>query len=211
MSESAQTSAATIAVLLLDEGGRVSAANEAARALWHFAEGDVPGVAFAALFAFEVVSSDPEMLAVQWDALLASALGRTLTLSAQPRGDEAPAARDVRVRLEKISSPGVPGGYLATAEPPAPRVAAAGDDDLAAGFRLLAEGGAAGFFDLNLTAGRVHFLQPGKNFSATPAPSSPTRSIPGARSSTPMIPPPHLIAWEKNTQPAPARSTPNSA
>ena len=47
------------------------------------------GQLFASLFAFEIVSSDPDFLDAQWDALIASALNRDATLSAQP----APAIR----------------------------------------------------------------------------------------------------------------------
>jgi PAS domain S-box-containing protein len=143
---------APAAVLVLNAAGRVTAANTSARALWQAGETELLGEPFATLFAFEIVSPDPEFLEAQWEALLVSALDRSATLAAQPR---AGAPRDVRVRLEKILGP-VP-GYLAAIQPPAPPAAAPGGDDTAAGLALLAAKGAAGFFDLQLAAGRVRF------------------------------------------------------
>jgi PAS domain S-box-containing protein len=143
------------AVLMLDASGRVTAANASARALWQSTDGELVGEAFASLFAFEVVSNDPEFLEAQWDVLLASALDRATPLSAQPREGT---ARDVRVRLEKPLGAAV--GYIATVQPPAaaPSASAApGDDDTSTAFRLLAEKGGAGFFDLNLKGDRVQF------------------------------------------------------
>ena len=155
-SRSAQTlaaAAATPAVLILDAAGLITCANAAARSFWQASENDLAGKPFATLFAFEIVSSDPEFIEAQWDALLISALDQTATLSAQPREG---AAREVRVRLEKILHPAP--GYLATAQPPTPPPSIApGLDDTAAGFALLANQGATGFFDLHLAAGRVHF------------------------------------------------------
>jgi len=149
-------------VLVLDAAGRVTAANATARALWQTGENELLGDALAALFAFEVTSNDPEFLDAQWEVLLASALDCTTPLSAQPREG---APREVRVRLEKILGP-VPAlgavaglGYIAVVQPPAPPAAAVapGGDEAAAGFKLLADKGAAGFFDLDLKAGRVRF------------------------------------------------------
>ena len=141
---------APAAVLLLDAAGRITAANTTARALWQTGPTALLGEPFTTLFAFEIVSLDPEFPEAQWDALLASALDRSATLSAQPRQG---APREVRVCLEKTLGPHP--GYLATIQPPPPP--AAGGDDTAAGLALLADEGAAGFFDLQLAAGRVHF------------------------------------------------------
>ncbi len=143
---------APAAVLLLDAAGRVTAVNTAARALWRAGGTALVGEPFATLFAFEIVSRDPDFLEAQWEALLISTLDRSATLSAQPR-EGAPA--EVGVQLEKILGP-VP-GYLAVIQPPAPPAAPSGGDDPAAGYALLAEKGAAGFFDLQLAAGRVRF------------------------------------------------------
>jgi PAS domain S-box-containing protein len=142
------------AVLVLDGAGRIASANTTARRLWQTAEGEFAGEAFASLFAFEVTSSDPEFLEAQWDVLLASALDRDAILAAQPREG---APREVRVRLEKVVGPA--GGYIAAVQPPRAEIAAAGPatagDSIA--FALLAEKGAAGFFDLDLKSGRVVF------------------------------------------------------
>ncbi len=145
------------AVLQLDAAGRVTGANAAARTLWQSGADSLAGEAFSALFAFEVVSSDPEFLEAQWEVLLASTLDRDTVLSARPR-DGAP--REVRVRLEPALGGGP--GYLATVRPPAKRGGGSNPpipagDDLVGGLRLLADRGAAGFFDLNLKSGRVQF------------------------------------------------------
>jgi hypothetical protein len=156
-SSSAAAEPAPAAVLLLDATGRVTAANASARALWQTGEAELVGEAFAALFAFEIVSSDPEFLEAQWEALLISGLDKTAALTAQPREG---APREVRVRLEKNlgSSP----GYIAVILPPPAPVAAgaAGGDDRFAALSLLADKGSAGFFDLHLAAGHGlrHFL-----------------------------------------------------
>jgi PAS domain S-box-containing protein len=163
VNDSASTSAATssrslppdfCAVVALDASGRVTGVNSSAHALWQASEPELLGEAFAALFAFEIVSHDPDFLEAQWEVLLASALDRDTSLSAQPR--EGP-SREVRVRLEKASG----GHYLATVRgPAAPTTAAVSrstDDETTAGLRVLAERGAAGFFDLNLKTGRVQF------------------------------------------------------
>jgi two-component system cell cycle sensor histidine kinase/response regulator CckA len=141
-------------VLVLDSAGRITSANATARALWQTGADELVGNAFAALFAFEVTSSDPEFLEAQWEVLLATSLDQDADLSAQPREG---APRDVRVRLEKIL--GAAPGYIAVVQPPrSPAIApSAASDESALGFKLLAERGAAGFFDLDLKIGRVRF------------------------------------------------------
>jgi two-component system cell cycle sensor histidine kinase/response regulator CckA len=139
-------------VLVLDQAGKVTAANATARRLWQTGDNELVGDSFAALFAFEVVSSDPEFLEAQWEVVLASALDRPATLNLQPR-EGAPI--EMRVRLEKIQGPAP--GYIATIQPPAAAAApsGAGAEDESAAFRLMAEHGAAGFFDLNLKSGQM--------------------------------------------------------
>ena len=154
-SATTRTSALT-GVLLLDAAGRVTAANSAARTLWQADAAGLIGQLFASLFAFEIVSSDPDFLDAQWDALLASALNRDATLSAQPRtGDPV----TVSVRIEPL--PDTTAGYLVTAQPPQPATPAsdAGGraDERTAALALLADQGTAGFFDLHLAAGQVSF------------------------------------------------------
>jgi PAS domain S-box-containing protein len=138
------------AVLLLDPAGQIIAGNAAARQWWR-AE-DLAGRPFVSLFAFEVVSRDPDFLRAQWDGLLASALGRSTRLAAQPC--DGSAAGDVLVQVEEMASP--PGGYFATVRREAVREAAVAGE-AGAGLRLLTEQGGAGFFDLELKTGRVHF------------------------------------------------------
>src|SRR6187455_1166473 len=143
--------ASLCAVVTLDGGGRILAANRSAQELWQEPEGRLPGRSFAELFAFEVVSREPDFLAAQWDVLLAGALDREILLQAQPH-DGAP--RPVQVRIETASG-AFTGAYVATVQPPAtvPGEAAG----WAASFQLLSENGALGFFDLNLAAGRAQF------------------------------------------------------
>ncbi len=143
------------AVLVLDAQGRIVAANTSARTLWQTVEGELAGEHLASLFAFEIVSSDPDFLEAQWEVLVGSALDREIPLSAQPR-EGAPLL--VRLRLE--SSLGGASGYIATIRPPAAPSnsgASAAGDDIAASLRLLAEKGSVGFFDLQLATGRVLF------------------------------------------------------
>ncbi len=145
-------------VLHLDATGRIVSANASAHALWHCGDTALAGLPFVGLFAFDVVSDDPEFLEAQWDGLLISALDRSGLFTTAPRGEGA--AREVQVRLEKC----VGGtGYLAVVQPP-PAVAAAASgapfaagNDLYAGLALLAEKGAAGYFDLRLAEGKVAF------------------------------------------------------
>ncbi len=141
------------AVLLLDATGRITGANATARALWQTGETELVGESFVALFVFEIVSSDPEFLEAQWEALLISALDKSASLTAQPREG---APREVIVRIENAL--GATPGYIATVQPPLPARATAGcSDDNSAGLALLAEKGAVGFFDLNFASSRVRF------------------------------------------------------
>ncbi len=91
------------AALLLDDSGRVTFAAEAARTLWQAREPEIVGEAFSNLFYFEVVSDEPGWLEAQWEVILATALNRTATLSAQPREG---APRDVLVRLVRLAAGG---------------------------------------------------------------------------------------------------------
>ena len=142
------------ALLLLTESGLITAANTSARALWQTAEAELVGEHFAGLFAFDVVSSDPDWLGAQWDVLVSAALGQSIPLQAQPREG---APRGVRLRLEK-SLAATP-GYFALVEtsvatPASPPSAL---PDKAEGLALLAEKGTAGFFDLHFKENRIHY------------------------------------------------------
>jgi two-component system cell cycle sensor histidine kinase/response regulator CckA len=140
------------AVLLLDGSGRVLSANASARSLWQTADNELIGEAFAGLFVFEITSQDPDFLVAQWEVLVSAAVGAPLPLQAQPREG---APRSVQVHLEATT--GASPGYLAVvtaAAPAAAPAAAAGPDHGAA---LLAEHGAAGFFDLNFRENLIHY------------------------------------------------------
>ncbi|HNC23577.1 MAG TPA: ATP-binding protein [Opitutaceae bacterium] len=138
------------AVLVLDEAGRVTAANASAAALWGRPAAELAGTAFAGLLSFEVTSNEPDWLEAQWEIVVATALDQSARLAILPQGG---ATRDMIIRLEKnLAGP----GYIATALPPAAPAAigATGDD---ASFRLLSDKGAAGFFDLNLKDGHARY------------------------------------------------------
>ena len=147
------------AVLVLDGAGKVTTANTSARSLWQTDEAGLVGHLFAGLFAFEITSSDPEFLEAQWEVLLDSALDRSTPLQAQPRSG---AVFDVQVRLEKNF--GGVAGYIATVQlpgvtPPSSVTSAkqGSTESHSGAFQLLADHGGAGFFDLQLIAGRVYF------------------------------------------------------
>jgi PAS domain S-box-containing protein len=141
-------------VLVLDPAGRVTAANDTARRLWQAGNSELVGMAFAGLFAFEVVSSDPEFIEAQWEVLLASTLDRATQLTVQLH-ESAP--RAMRVRLEKISGPAP--GYIATVRPSRSQAAPAPVDTSreSAALQLLTDKGPAGCFELNFKTGEVRF------------------------------------------------------
>ena len=135
---------------MLDAAGRVTGANATARQLWQTGDNELIGDAFGSLFAFEVVSNDPDFLQAQWEVILAG-IGRDTPLMAQPREG---AQREVRVRIESQFG-GT--GYIATILPPANAAAERATDDGLSGMRVLADSGSIGFFDLNLVGKRVYF------------------------------------------------------
>ncbi len=136
------------AIFLLDAAGRVTHASRAARQLWQAADHELDGEPFCSLFAFEVVSDEPDWLDAQWDVVLQATLDRVTALTAQPREG---APRQVRVHLEKTSSV----AYLATiqlpAAPPGPSA------ESLSHLKLFADHGVAGLFDLDLKTGRVAY------------------------------------------------------
>jgi PAS domain S-box-containing protein len=152
------------ALLVLDASGTVRAANDAAGRLWQTAPADLAGQLVVSLFAFEVTSSDPGWRESQWEVLVATSLGRSLTLQAQPFEPVPPI--DVRIQLQ--AAHGSESAYFARVEtatrapslsentPAVAAVAAVSNptpvDD---GPSLLAARGPLGFFDLDLTSGRV--------------------------------------------------------
>jgi PAS domain S-box-containing protein len=142
--------------LVLDPAGQITGASASARALWQTGDAELVGEHFASLFAFEVVSTSADWLEAQWDVLLAAASAQAIPLSAQPREG---APRPVKVRLEKALAGA--GGYFAFVEAPSPTRATASPFAAASpssgGLALLAEKGAAGFFDLNFKEDRIHY------------------------------------------------------
>ena len=143
---------ARVAVLMLDNSGKVVSANQEAKLLWQTGSGELVGDFFPGLFALDIVSDEPEMLEAQWDILLAAMLDKRAILSVQPREG---GPRPMAVRAEKAI--GAAGGYIVVIEtplesgPPPP----ANADDQSAALQLFAEKGPAGFFDLNLRARRI--------------------------------------------------------
>ncbi|MES1167289.1 MAG: PAS domain-containing protein, partial [Pseudomonadota bacterium] len=144
--------------MLLGANGIITAANASARSLWQTAESELVGEHFAGLFAFDVVSNEPDWLEAQWDVLLSAALEQSIPLQAQPREG---AVRPVRVRLEKALA--VTPGYFALVETPGagsttPHSSSAiATPTRADGPALLAEKGAAGFFDLHFKDNRIYY------------------------------------------------------
>ena len=139
--------ASAVAVLLVNDKGRITAANSTARSLWQVTEAELVGETFSSLFFFEVVSEGPDWLAAQWEVILAITLERSARLSIQPR-EAAPL--DQLVRLEPAF--GGATGYVAVVQAPPAAAAAVQRED---GLNFLVEQNIIGFFDLNFKAGRV--------------------------------------------------------
>jgi len=131
---------ARVAVLMLDESGKVMSANQEAKALWQTGESELVGEFFPALFALDIVSEEPEMLEAQWDILLAAMLDKRAILSVQPKEG---APRAMAVRAEKAM--GLPAKYIVVIETPLESgpVFPAPVDEQAAALQLFAEMGPA--------------------------------------------------------------------
>ncbi|MEY4939803.1 MAG: hypothetical protein RIQ93_1538 [Verrucomicrobiota bacterium] len=92
---------------------------------------------------------------MQWEVLLATGLERTTFLRVQSSGGP---VQEMRVGLEPVE--GGLQGYIATIQPRSiPASAAPLADSPFAGYDLLAENSAAGFFDLNLASGEVRLTR----------------------------------------------------
>ena len=143
---------ARVAVLMLDDSGKVTAANQEAKALWQTGAGELVGEFFPGLFALDIVSDEPEMIEAAWDILLSAILDKRAILTVQPREG---APRPMAVRAEKAM--GAAGGYIVAIEPPlgSGPAPSPGPDEQAAALQIFAEKGTVGFFDLNLKARRV--------------------------------------------------------
>ena len=165
---------AGVAVFLINATGRITHANTGARHGWPELADDFCGRAFVKLFAFEIVSSDPDFEEAQWEVLLATALDGSATLKSDHGAASTANSTTHTVSLEKIPGPTL--GYMAVVQPPASPPAAppaapapglpvsltvparppsAGDE--ASGLRLLIAESDGGFFDLNFREGRGQF------------------------------------------------------
>ena len=138
------------------------AANDAAGRLWQTKPADLAGQPVVSLFAFEIVSSDPGWRESQWEVLVATSLGRPLSLQAQPFEPVPPV--DVRIELQAAHGPdaayfariAIPTADTAPESPAAAvsqAVPAAAVATVKTGPDLLAEQSAIGFFDVDFTTG----------------------------------------------------------
>ncbi len=162
---------------LLDARGIIHGANRTAET---FCPGPLAaqlGQPFVTLFAFDVVSDDPDLLETQWEVLAATATEQRVPLRLRHADDEP--AVDVRVELEAAagenvtwlarvslaprdsapplafadSAPAAPAGSSASA----PTAAGPGATGSAAPWPHLINSDAAGFFDLNFAADETHY------------------------------------------------------
>jgi PAS domain S-box-containing protein len=153
--------------LLLDKKGLVLAANKSAGGFWSCLAEKLIGRPFVSLFAFEVVSDDPDILETQWEVLRGSATEQRVPLTIQP-GEDMPSF-EVRVEMEPIA--GHNAAWLAqvtrdhqesTALPAEADIAPAATDAAPAGtcddvWAKLAHSDAAGFFDLNFASSHTFY------------------------------------------------------
>ena len=147
------------ALLLLIATGKIQFANAAVSQWWQVDPGALHGDSFPNLFAFEVVSSDPEWLETQWMALLetGSAVGG-VPLTAQPKLSP---PFDVQVQIEAVV--GVqPPVYFAHIQKSTTAAAAPGAS--APGrFDPLIDRSQVGFFDLDFAHKQFFFSPAWKN------------------------------------------------
>lgn len=171
VSGSGETYAPASAVLVVDQEGRVTAVNGAARDVWPDRNVALIGAPLVSLFAFEVHSRDPYFQATQWDSLVAIASSRETDLSvATPAGE----SRKVRIRLDPLDDS--PRTYLVTVQPQAEAAApAAAPAEGHDAFDVLAVHAGFGFFELDLVTERVRFSPAWKKllgFTATEMPAT---------------------------------------
>jgi two-component system cell cycle sensor histidine kinase/response regulator CckA len=144
----------TPAVLLLDQEGRILSANAAAASAIGRQIEALIGTLFVESLRFELNSSDPEMLAIQWEAL--SAAARARAQSVRPIDG----TRSYHLRLDPIDIGGAEWTATLVALPeissgtpfPAPAAAA---HPLQDSLLLIANRASLGFFDLRLDSGEL--------------------------------------------------------
>ena len=159
---------------MLDDRGRIRGANQSAGAYWGSEVSALVDQPFVTLFAFDVVSDDPDLLDTQWEVLVASATEQRVPLNLR-RQDNEPTI-EVRVELEPAA--GCEVAWLArvtlapresTAAPipiilhdgSSPSTTTSAADSVRApadtAWGQLIQSDAAGFFDLNFVSGETHY------------------------------------------------------
>jgi len=140
------------ALFVLDAAGSIVSASAGAEDFWKTDSIRLGGKPFVNLVRFEVENApEAARYSLQWQLFLASAFNRTITCVA--RIDGVPGA-DIVVRLEENRATG---GYFAWADDAGRRRDASPPMLADSGLALLAEQGAAGFFDLNFKAGEMYY------------------------------------------------------
>lgn len=158
---------------MLNARGHILGANLAAEA---FCPGPLSaqiGQPFVTLFAFEVVSDDPELLDTQWEVLSATATEQRVPLCLRHEPDESPT--EVRVELEEADGTDIawlarlaipprepaaspaPAAAPNTPSPTAATTAPSASTDAPTAWPQLVQSDAAGFFDLNFAADETHY------------------------------------------------------
>jgi two-component system, cell cycle sensor histidine kinase and response regulator CckA len=153
------------AILMLDDDGCILSTNTSAGAYWSCLGEELVGRSFVSLFAFEVVSDDPDILDAQWEVLRASATEQRVPMAIQI--DEDGPSTEVRVELEPAAGGGTAWLARVTREatvnaPPPPEgdVALASAANATTGsdvWARLAHSDAAGFFDLSFSSGDTYY------------------------------------------------------
>jgi two-component system, cell cycle sensor histidine kinase and response regulator CckA len=141
------------ALFTLDANGVITSASASAENFWRLDTVHLSGAPFVNLFLFEVANApDAARHSLQWQLFLATALNRTITCAARIK-DVPPC--HVWVRIEE--NRGEVGGYFAWADVPGVNRDAGPPMLVDSGLALLADQGAAGFFDLNFLAGQMYY------------------------------------------------------
>jgi two-component system, cell cycle sensor histidine kinase and response regulator CckA len=141
------------AVFTLEGSGAIISANVSAERFWKLDSVHLSGTPFVNLFHFEVANA-PEAArhSLPWQLFLATALNRTVICAARIGGT---AEHKVSVRIEE--NRGDAGGYFAWVDMPSARDEETPPLLVDSGLALLADQGAAGFFDLNFKVGQVYY------------------------------------------------------
>jgi len=149
--------------LALSETGQVMGANAAAGNLWTQKPEKLVGRPFVSLFAFEVISDDPDLPEAQWEIIVSTAVDQRLPLTIQSHENAPP----ITVCVELEAAIGTGFTWIAhlkhgaktgrTNSPLAPLI----KDGSA--FSILTQSEAAGFFDLDFARGETVYSPAWKN------------------------------------------------